>query len=112
MFAFRILLLASIFSAVPSSWTLRSSSDSPRPPAAVTLEDLRSWVHEPIARMESEAAPAGEGLRAPNRALRLRTWFRYDGVEVFPQLRKGGAEWVWKWRTLAIGAPGRPGRVG
>jgi hypothetical protein len=107
MFAFRVLLLACIL--VPSSRTSRSVPEAPRLPAAVKLEDLRCWVRESTARIECEAAPAGEGFRTP---LRLRTWFRYDGVEVFPQLRKGGAEWVWKWRTLAIGAPGRPGRVG
>jgi len=112
MFAFRILLFACILSAVPFSRTSRSDSDTPPHHAAATLEDLQAWVGESIARMEFEAAPAGDEFQAPNRALRLRTWFRYDGVEVFPHLLRGGAEWVWKWRTLALGDPGRPGKAG
>jgi len=76
------------------------------------LEDLHAWVRETIGRLEYEATPARGGLQIPNCRQKLRTWFRYDGVEVFPQLRKGGAEWVWKWRTLALGDLRRPGPVG
>ena len=112
MFAFRILLFACVLCSVRFSRTSRSGSDSPPHHAAATVEDLQAWVGESIARMELEAAPAAEEFQAPNRALRLRTWFRYDGVEVFPHLLRGGAEWVWKWRTLALGDPGRPGKAG
>src|SRR5207249_37211 len=64
MFAFRILLFACILSAVPFSRTSRSDSDTPPRHAAATLEDLRAWVGESIARMEFEAAPAGAEVQA------------------------------------------------
>ena len=120
----RVLLPACLFAAVPVSvFEVVSAPPVPsavtpvaaRPPSSPVLElppavgagaDWWARASDAIARAEYEATPAEEGFRAPNRKQNLRTWYRYDGVEVFPHLKRGGDEWVWKFRTLAWGRPG------